>query len=326
MNNSVPILIIAWRRPNIVQQLIEAIRSIKPLHIYVACDGPNSTNPEDAAKVAATRKMIDREIDWTCEVKKLYNEENLGCRQGVTRAISWFFENVEEGIILEDDCIPHPDFFNYCAELLNRYRHDTRIWSICGSNFQLGKKRGNASYYFSIHGDSWGWATWRRAWKHYESAETDWFSFRDSGRLNDVFPIVIERDYWKNILDNLFINHSPSTWDYQWWLICWMNNGLHVWPNSCLISNKGFGNDGTHTLTDDNIFASLLLEDIGELIHPKFILPSRDADEFAFVHRRQGHSLIERERYGKLYPWIVRSRELRREGLFAYLSTRLFRK
>ncbi|WP_322775256.1 nucleotide-diphospho-sugar transferase [Synechococcus sp. CBW1107] len=275
--------------------------------------------------MAATRDLIEHKIDWPCQIKRFYSDKNQGCRRSVSRAISWFFEQVEGGIILEDDCLPHPDFFPYCANLLERYRYDTRVWSICGSNFQLGRKRGEASYYFSIHGDSWGWATWRRAWQHYPEAEWQWVNFRDAGRLDDIFPISRERDYWRGILDQLFLQGSPDSWAYQWWLASWMNNALHAWPNACLISNRGFDGDGTHTF-GDNQFASLALQGLGELRHPEFVLPCRAADEFAFLHRRGGMGLIERERHGQYYPWVLRFRQMRKEGFHHYLYSRIRRK
>jgi hypothetical protein len=316
-----PLLLIAWRRPHTLRQVIDAIRPVAPTRIFVACDGPSPERPGEAEKVAATRRVIEHEIDWPCQIERLYSDVNQGCRLGVSRAITWFFEQVEEGIILEDDCVPHPDFFPYCATLLERYRHDTRVWSICGSNFQLGNKRGEASYYFSIHGDSWGWASWQRAWKHYSEGELSWFSFRDTGRLDDVFPIPQEREYWLEILDRLFIEGLPSAWDYQWWLASWMNNGLHAWPNVCLVSNRGFDADGTHTF-GDNDFASPALEELVDLVHPHFVIPCRAADEFAFLHRRSGLAMI---KYGRLYPWILRIRQLNKEGLIPYFFSRIFR-
>jgi hypothetical protein len=130
-----PLLLIAWRRPHTLRQVIDAIRPVVPTRLYVACDGPNPERPGEAEKVAATRAVIEHEIDWPCQIERLYSDVNQGCRLGVSRAITWFFEQVEEGIILEDDCLPHPDFFSYCATLLERFRHDTRVWSINGSQF-----------------------------------------------------------------------------------------------------------------------------------------------------------------------------------------------
>lgn len=321
---TMPLLLIVWRRAHTLHQLIDAIRPIAPTRLFVACDGPNPDRSDESEKVFATRSVIEHEIDWPCHIERLYSDSNQGCRLGVSRAISWFFEQVEEGVILEDDCVPHPDFFSYCTTLLQRYQHDERVWGICGSNFQLGHRRGSASYYFSIHGDSWGWATWRRAWVHYIEAEKQWPVFRDSGRLEDIFPIPQEQKYWREILDRLFIEGKPDTWDHQWLLASWMNNGLHAWPNTCLISNVGFDLEGTHTFGDSR-FASLKLEALGEIAHPRFILPSREADEFAFLHRRRGLSQIEKAKYGWKYSWVLRTRQIRREGLLQYIGSRLYR-
>lgn len=320
-----PLLLIAWRRPDTLRQVIDAIRPVAPQRLFVACDGPNSERPGEAEKVAATRAVIEGEIDWPCTIERLYSNVNQGCRLGVSRAITWFFEQVEEGIILEDDCVPHPDFFNYCARLLERYRNDARILSICGSNFQQGQQRGSASYYFSIYGDSWGWATWRRAWRLYPEAQEKWFEFRDAGMLGDVFSTPGERDYWQAIYDNLFIRRTPDSWAYQWWLASWMNNGLHAWPNASLVSNVGFNlPDSTHCF-GDYPYAALTLSPLGDVTHPSFIIPSREADEFAFAYRRNGLSRIERDRYGWRYPWILRKRALEKEGVPAYLAKRILR-
>ena len=319
-----PLLLIAWRRPHTLRQVINAIRPVTPTRLFVACDGPNPDRPGEAEKVAATRQLIEQEIDWPCQIERLYSGVNQGCRFGVSRAITWFFEQVEEGIILEDDCVPHPDFFPYCTTLLERFRHDIRVWSICGSNFQLGNRRGDASYYFSIHGDSWGWASWRRAWAHYHEAEMNWIHFRDSGRLDDVFQIPQERAYWRETLDLLFTKGIPSTWDYQWWLASWMHHGLHAWPNCSLVSNNGFDYDGTHTVGESR-FANLQLKPLGELTHPVYVLPCRDADEHAFLHRRNGVAMLEKEKFGHAYKWILRWRRLLHEGPIQYLLARLLR-
>lgn len=299
-----PLLLLAWRRPHTLRQVIDAIRPVAPTRLYVACDGPNPERPGEAEKVAATRAVIEHEIDWPCQIERLYSDVNQGCRLGVSRAITWFFEQVEEGIILEDDCVPHPDFFTYCTTLLERYRHDTRVWSVCGSNFQLGHRRGSASYYFSIHGDSWGWATWRRAWLNYESAQEKWETFRDSNRFDDVFEIPGERAYWTEILDRLFLEGKPDSWAYQWWCASWMNHGLHAWPNVNLVSNAGFNEEGTHTLKP-SLFAEMKTQAMGRILHPEFVVPCREADSFAFWHRRKGRRYALRRRLGPVYPLLA---------------------
>ena len=138
--------------------MIDAIRPAARTRVFVACDGPNPERFGEAEKVAATRAVIEHEIDWPCHIAHPYSDLNQGCRLGVRWPINWFFEQVEEGIILEDDCVPHPDFFPYCTNLLERYRHDTRVWCSRGNNFQNGQWRGDGRYYFSCYNHCWGWA------------------------------------------------------------------------------------------------------------------------------------------------------------------------
>jgi len=296
----VPILLILWKRPASTRRLIDSLRPLRPSCLYVACDGPDPTSPTVADMVNRTREVVDVAIDWSPSIQRFYSPVNQGCRDAVSRAITWFFECVQEGIILEDDCIPHPDFFPYCASLLERYRNDHRVFSICGSNFQRGKVRGTASYYFSIHADSWGWATWRRAWSAYPLAEVNWFSFRDSHQLENVFPIAVERQYWRYILDQLFIHHYPSAWDYQWMLAGWMNNALHAWPNVNLIANIGHDGDGTHTF-GLNAFSSTPIHALQTIEHPVAFVPDRQADAYAFWRRRSGIRFAVQLTLGPLY-------------------------
>jgi len=310
-----PILLIIWRRPHTLRGVIEALRPLQPPVIYVACDGPSPSRPGEAEQVAASQQLIEELTDWHCTIHRRYSATNQGCRAGVAAALDWFFSEVEEGIILEDDCVPHPDFLPYCQALLERYRDDTRLFSICGSNFQEGRPRGEASYYFSIHGDSWGWATWRRAWQLYHATEALWPAFRDAGRLNDVFPIPFEREYWQDRLDHVLVKGTINTWDYQWYLTIWMNNGLCAWPNAPLICNTGWDFTGTHTTTPKP-WAAMTTRALGTLDHPAAVLPHREADAHAFWHRREGLAHLaekERQRLGWRYPWLLRARNLKRK-------------
>ena len=162
-----PILFLIFNRLDTTEKVFEKIREQQPKYLYIAADGPRSDVPEDQEKCRKTRAIIDR-IDWDCELKTLFREENLGCRNNAVQAITWFFDNVEEGIILEDDCLPDPTFFRYCEDLLSYYRYDMRVMHIAGSNLQQGFKSDNASYYFSHIPWVWGWASWKRAWKYYD--------------------------------------------------------------------------------------------------------------------------------------------------------------
>jgi hypothetical protein len=284
-----PLLLIAWRRPHTLRQLLDAIRPIAPTHLFVACDGPNPEHPGEAEKVAATRHVIEHGIDWPCQIERLYSDVNQGCRLGVSSAITWFFEQVEEGIILEDDCIPHPDFFLYCTTLLERYRHDTRVWCISGNNFQNGHWRGDASYYFSRIPLIWGWATWRRCWHYYDADMNLWPALRDSNHLQIIFNDPIEKKYWSGIWQNLLNTGMPNTWDYQWCFTCVANGGLCAEPNRNLVANIGFGEDATHTTG----FAEPTLVDQGipELKHPQFVLRDEAACRYCFDHKFDGAAI-----------------------------------
>lgn len=280
MTLNTPLLLIAWRRPHTLRQVIDAIRPLAPTRLYVACDGPNPERPGEAEKVAATRRVIEQEINWPCQIERLYSDVNQGCRVGVSRAISWFFDQVEEGIILEDDCVPHPDFFNYCSSLLERYRDDTRVWCISGNNFQDGHWRGDGSYYFGRIPLIWGWATWRRCWQHYDAECSQWPSLRESGLLRSVFEDSVEREYWSRIWERLLVAGGPDTWDYQWTFTCLVNSGLTAIPNRNLVSNKGFGDDATHTTgraIDTSVGAG-----IDASRNPSFVLSDSIADRYTF--------------------------------------------
>ncbi len=278
-----PILLISWKRPEKTLKVINQIRKIKPTKIYFACDGPLKGDHLNQKKVFETREIINKEIDWNCEIKKLYSDSNNGCKIGVSKAISWFFENEEHGIILEDDCIPHLDFFNFCSVLLIKYQNDTRIWSICAHNQQEGQKKGVGSYYFSKYSHCWGWASWRRCWENYDPYLKDWPKLKKEKFLNDIFLSRKEIFYWENIFDNIYYKSQPNTWDYQWTYTCFKNSGLSIIPNINLINNIGFDEDATHTIKGGSQTNNKELRfkntGIFPLIHPNVIAKSRSADE-----------------------------------------------
>ena len=301
----IPLLLIIWRRPHTLRQVIDAIRTVGPTRLYVACDGPNPDRPGEVEKVAATRTVIDHEIDWPCQIERLYSDVNQGCSIGPIRAISWFFEHVEEGIILEDDCVPHPYFFSYCATLLELYRHDTRVWCVSGNNFQNGQWRGDGSYYFSRYSHNWGWASWRRCWQHFDAELSQWPALLNSSLLEAIFEDQVERQYWKAIWQRTFVKNEPITWwDYQWLFACLSNSGLTVLPNQNLVSNVGFGEDATHTTSTKAKTTSS--NGIDPLQHPSFLLRDAVADRYTFNNVFAGRC--------RRLPWLPLSlaRPLRR--------------
>mgnify|MGYP001268471024 CR=1 FL=1 len=286
-----PILIIAWRRPKQTKVLIKKIKQINPDNLYIACDGPKNINTLDDKKVDKTRELLLNSFEKVRSKKYFFSTKNQGCKLGVSKAINWFFENEKEGIILEDDCIPHLDFFIFCQEMLEIYRNDERIWSITGHNQQNNIRRGNGTYYFSKYPRSWGWATWRRCWEKYDKDITDWPRIKSEGILNNQLWNKREINFWERILDNIYHYNSPNTWDYQWTLCSFLNSGLTIVPNKNLIENIGFDEDATHTFIGD---ANTFIErghrnnDIFPTIHPDYFVTNKKADEIVDILEYSG--------------------------------------
>jgi hypothetical protein len=275
-----PVLFLVFNRPDTTRVVFDRIRKIQPKYLFVAADGPRKNKPDDIIKCKAARKIID-EVDWDCELKTLFRESNLGCKIAVSSAIDWFFENVEEGIILEDDCLPDLSFFGFCELLLEKYRNDKRIMHIGGANFQDGKIRGDGSYYFSKISHVWGWATWKRAWDKYNVNIPDFQEFVNQNTIAKAYP---HKDMQKFFLKNfeMVFRNERDTWDYQWVYTLVVNNGLSIIPNKNLISNIGFDSDATHTTLKFHPLANKPVEKIDEIIHPSRIISNTNADVYTF--------------------------------------------
>jgi GT2 family glycosyltransferase len=280
-----PVLFLIFNRPETTRKVMEAIRKIRPAKLYIAADGPRPSRKEDVEKCREVREIASV-IDWECDVTKLFRNENLGCGKGPSSAISWFFEHETEGIILEDDCLPSPDFFPFCAELLERYRYDTRIMQIGGNNFGEGKRKGEYSYFFSNMIYIWGWATWRRAWKLYDY-EMNHYNEITRKRYLDGHYDNYERDHFNYIFKKMHTGDDrlsrKTVWDYQWQFICKINSGLIIVPERNLVTNLGFGADATNTKDPLGIGYDLKLDEMGfPLTHPEFTMASRQRDRQYF--------------------------------------------
>ena len=278
-----PVAFIIFKRPDTTEKVFEAIRQAKPPKLLVIADGARQDMPGEAEKCAATRAIIDR-VDWDCEVLKNYSEINLGCRKRVSSGLDWVFDNVEEAIILEDDCLPHPTFFHFCEELLERYRYDLRIASISGQNVQLGRRRTEYSYYFSCYNHIWGWATWKRAWQYFDVDMKSWPEIKKRCLLVDILLESQGVKFWTEKLQATY-DGDIDTWDMQWTLACWLQSGLCILSNVNLISNIGFGVEGTNIKSKKGRFfkryANMPTEAMKfPLKHPPNIMRDLQADNF----------------------------------------------
>jgi hypothetical protein len=275
-----PVIFIIFNRPTKTEKVFAAIRQAKPEKLLVIADGARGDRSGEVEKCEATRAIIDR-VDWDCQVLTNYADTNLGVKNRVASGLNWAFTEVEEGIILEDDCLPDASFFPFCEELLERYREDERIGIISGLNLQFGRQRSDCSYYFSRYHYSWGWATWRRAWQHFDLDMKMWAMIRDGNWLKDIFNgDLYAIHYWNIIMQGAYENEL-KTWDYAWLLSFWSQNYLSVVPNANLIDNLGFDGEGTHTFDPNSKFANLATQSISfPLKHPPFVIRDLQADSF----------------------------------------------
>jgi hypothetical protein len=274
-----PVLVLAFNRPDTTRSVLESLRQVGPGTVFFAVDGPRAHRRGENEQVEAVRRLAGT-INWDCDVRTLFREKNLGCKTAVSDAISWFFDSIEAGIILEDDCVAHPSFFPFAAELLERYRDDDRVLMISGDNFEFGLRRSADSYYFSRYTHIWGWASWRRAWRLYDHRMSRWPELRDQGWLLDLLKDRVAAGYWTRIFDDTFAERN-SSWAYRWTFSAWVNNGLAALPGVNLVSNIGFGGVATHNRNRGNRLAAMPTETMRfPLRHPLDVVRDDNADEF----------------------------------------------
>jgi hypothetical protein len=271
-----PILFLVFNRPDTTQKVFDVIREIRPKQLFIAADGPRKNKPDDIQKCKETRTIINQ-IDWKCELKTLFRDENFGCGEAVNSAITWFFDNVEEGIILEDDCLPNLSFFPYCENLLLRYKNNDRVGMISGNN-HVGFPQIDDSYVFSKFKWTWGWATWRRAWKNMDFKLLFLESpYKDSIIINMGYD-KYSYNHWVGRI-NAINQNKVNTWDYHWFLSLSSQNQMCIFPRVNLVSNIGFGKDATHC-TGTFIKSYVRTDNLNfPLRHPQYILPNYEFEK-----------------------------------------------
>lgn len=279
---------------------MEFMATVRPDRLYVIADAPRDERDraacEETLHIASTPS-------WPCALHVNRAESNLGCRRRISTGLDWVFEHEESAIVLEDDLLPGEDFFPFCTELLERYRDDTRIMHIGGNNHQQGIVRNSDSYYFSKHTHCWGWATWQRAWRHYDADMQAWPAFRDGGYLERVCPDPLEREYFTRKLNQVHAGQVDS-WAFVWTYSCWRQNGLGIIPTVNLVGNEGIDDQATHTRGLDylNDFRAEALA--WPLRHPTTVCPLETADHFTFNVLFEGNAIrAARSPRGRLRQW-----------------------
>jgi len=274
-----PVVFIIFNRPKPTRLVFDAIAATRQKKLFLIADGPRPNKDGEAEACEEVRKIVSA-VDWPCEVVTNFSEKNLGCKERIISGLDWVFSIVEEAIILEDDCLPDPSFFPYCAELLGRYRGDARFSMIAGTNFVEGQLETEYSYFYSQMIHIWGWATWREAWQRYDRHLRNWPEIKRAGLLSEVFDSLRTVRYWTRVFDSMFDGTGPDTWDYQWVYTSLMNNSLSIVPCVNLVTNIGFGPDATHTVAADTA-QSLQSGSLSfPLKHPPGIVPLRRMDRY----------------------------------------------
>lgn len=276
-----PILLIVFRRLDTTKKVFDEIKKVKPTRLYISSDGPRNNNTLEEEQVNQVRNFLIEAIDWECKVETLFNEKNFGCQKAVSNAITWFFKNEEQGIILEDDILPSIDFFRYCDELLEKYKNNERIMHIAGMTYVEGDEN-KSSYNFCRTGGIWGWASWRRAWNLYELEMETFPKAMEENILDDLFfGEESIKEFYINMFKKAYKN--THTWDYQWTYTKIINNSINIMPSKNLVKNIGFGEGATHTTKANKKYQEMTISNLKfPLLHPKFIVINKKFDHNNF--------------------------------------------
>jgi hypothetical protein len=281
-----PVALFVFNRPNLTAQMFERVREARPGRLLIVADGPRAKRPEDVQLCEQVRRMV-ASADWPCELLTNFAEENLGCRRRLSSGLDWVFDQCSEAIVLEDDCLPSQSFFTFCTAMLHRYRADHRVMHVSGDNFQDGSRRGSGSYFFSRYPLSWGWATWKRAWRFYDVNVAAWPTASEERWLRTILDNPLERRYWTDIFDHVH-RGEIDTWDYQWLFTCWRHGGLSIQPNENLVTNIGAGQDATH-FQGDHSTLGIPIRELDGCVHPDLVVRNEQADRYTFDHHIGGN-------------------------------------
>jgi GR25 family glycosyltransferase involved in LPS biosynthesis len=236
---TVPVLLVAFNRPDTTRTVFQKIREAKPQKLYVTVDGPREEKDGEVDLVNKVKAIV-QDVDWNCKTYYLFHEKNLGAEVTVSSAISWAFENEEYAIILEDDIVAPLSFFRFSNDMLIKYKDDERIATVTGCNFTPIKTTNNEDYFFANYGHSWGWGTWKRNWEMFDlNAEvSDEHLKKDF--LKKITNSKAEMNYYRKFFKRIKQNGpGNSTWDQIGFYVHRVKNSLSIIPRVNLTTNIG---------------------------------------------------------------------------------------
>ncbi len=277
MNTAV--LLLAYNRPDLTRRVFKAIQKARPSRLYISQDGPRNTSTFELSQIKAVRDCL--QIKWPCKVKYNFQTKNLGCKSGVSFGLNWFFSHENEGIVLEDDCLPHASFFSFCTCLLQKYRNQAKIGVINGTNFTGYRPKDGSSYYFTKYPHIWGWAGYAHVMRGYDQNIQAWPRVKETALWKNLFKNGFERDYWNGIMERTYLN-KIDTWDYQFAMNLWVQQKICISPAVNLVENIGFGKNATHTERKTLISRLSQKNDLKHIIHPKKIELNLNNEEKEF--------------------------------------------
>lgn len=285
-----PVLVLIYNRPGYTKNLYKILKKVRPKKLYVAADGPKLDNIKDKINCEKTRNVF-KDIHWKTKIFFKFNKKNKGLKKSVSESINWFFSKEKYGIILEDDCIPSSYFFQFCENLLIKYKNNKKIFCISGSNHSYQDQKTKESYYFSKYPHCWGWATWRRSWEKNNLRINFWPKYKKSKSWINFHKTDLEKKYWRKIFDKTHSNFYDS-WAYPWTLSVWKNNGLTIIPSKNLIKNVGFGKNSTNSFFRKKTDIKNIQRMNKKIIHPKSFKIDNVKDNFVFENHYRGKNLI----------------------------------
>lgn len=299
-----PVALFAYNRPVETARVLAAVRDWAPSHLLLVTDGPRHDDADDARRCSEVAEILAG-VDWDCRVERIDSTFNMGCRQRMASGLDWVFSRVDEAIILEDDCLPSRQFFEFMNEMLREHRNTPRVMHIGGHLWESPDDDSAASYRWSRYPAIWGWATWSDRWRRFDMSMRRWMELRDTDWLDSFLEDHRAALYWKRIFDE--VTRGLDAWDYAWTFACWAERGLCARPTVNLVHNIGFGDDATHTRDLDNPAGHRMAGRMAwPLVHPSTLEWDDECDDLVewanFSGMRYRQMLLARDRMSTRRP------------------------